>query len=852
MALGDDRFETFHNRIFAYVLIAEPNVTAVDTANPSIRWTFSFLGRNLATNPGRFPLALRSINRATTYAKAILETPWPLHASTSKFSYGFNMAVLGCRTLMAAHVLRLHLEYPGEIRVLRNYAASFVASSGRDLEIYRSAPNATIQHSLDVLAGYWSATPEQAAKHWLDILRPDRALTPRQMSDRRYGMLSALEMEGLSVSQSVISGVPLRPLRPLIIDWTSLDNTKGEAVWQNVLAQLSASKSLFNQFDSLALAIHTTPWGEAHDKALLALLDFFERKRDLLPKAEGQAFFSAYKSPFESNGFPQGFAERYCGLLETILTTAPDAELPLLSRASVLLGRFLSPHQPAARRLPQASAEKLLQTLNSHAARRAASGKLTNGNTTYETEIRKLTAVIINAYPVLEKPQPANSRGLPANGDAIRVLSLAPVQDENSQVKRHWMLGRGFTFGDLFLNPRILGPEVDAVCMKPDLTRIEIPAVPKDLFHHRFDSSFPNAHSLQPTRNGFLMLSRLGTLLGYDYKERKWSDESRLLPVHLQDIFETHRLAHGYNMAGYTQPTIGLVGDTLYFGTKDSGHTIGRMVNGQYQLIASSHRRPAEHPLDELPPSEVIAFFPGFQGSPYAMLRLPDRCEVHDLDRRRRVATFMFHSRLSFNGNVAVVSNDYMVAVMDPASEKPRCLIRRPPESGWGDRTTQDDLALETTWPWSPVMSGRNVCSGVHGDCLFILKYARGPVGGSRMGVSTNSDDKMNLYCFRPGQREPLEIPLMIDPEALTKFFPKGVDPSSHTSKVEVITESLEMSPAGMFFYIRVENPMALGSRGLAPDLLCVTWKQVDDWLTRHGHPPIGTRSTKGIAPAPR
>jgi hypothetical protein len=514
-----------------------------------------------------------------------------------------------------------------------------------------------------------------------------------------------------------------------------------------------------------------------------------------------------------------------------------------------MIGRLFASIQPAASRLPQANAEKLLHTLDSYTARKAASGHFTNSNVAYETEIKKLTAVIINAYPALEKPQPPKIRGASVNGDAIPVLSLAPVQNADSQTKWHWMFGRGFTCGDLFLNPRISGPEVDAVCIRPDLARLEIPPVPKDLFHHRFDSIFPYKHSLQPTMNGFLAMSWLGTLLGYDYKSRKWSDESRLLPAHLQDTFEKHRAVHGYNMAGYTRPAVGLFGDTLYIGTKDSGHTIGRMVNGHYQLIASSHRRPAEHPLDELPPSEVIAFFPGFQGSPYAMLRLPDRCEVHDIERRRRVATFMFDSQVSYSGNLAVVSNDYVVAIVDPASEQPRCLMRRPPESGWGERTIQDDLARETTWPWSPIMSGRNVCSGVHGDCLFILKYTGGSAGVSGAGVNTNTNGNMILYCFRPSRREPLEIPLSVDPETLTAFFPKGVDPSFRSSKLGVFAEGLQMSPAGIFFYIRVENPMALGSRGLVPGLLCVTWKQIDDWLLQHGHAPISNRTKPAPAP---
>ena len=93
-----------------------------------------------------------------------------------------------------------------------------------------------------------------------------------------------------------------------------------------------------------------------------------------------------------------------------------------------------------------------------------------------------------------------------------------------------------------------------------------------------------------------------------------------LFPERLRNTYQEMRAATAPGMRfEYEPPTIGFINNSLYIGTSTDGHTIGRVVDGKYELIASSRRKPAEHPLDEVPPSKITALFPGTNGRPCAL-----------------------------------------------------------------------------------------------------------------------------------------------------------------------------------------------------------------------------------------
>ena len=181
--------------------------------------------------------------------------------------------------------------------------------------------------------------------------------------------------------------------------------------------------------------------------------------------------------------------------------------------------------------------------------------------------------------------------------------------------------------------------------------------------------------------------------------------------------------------------------------------------------------------------------------------------------------------------------------MIEPDSEKPRCLIRHPPGPHWTEGTVQDDLQRETVWNWPPNLEGTNqLRAAVHGDTLFYLKCARNPDGNARIGSKMAPMDKVSLICFKPGRKEPLEIPLSFQPEAVKPFLAQSADDSLLTYPPEFSSYDLKTTSAGLFFNFNVYPPES-GIVSNSPGLLCVTWKDVNDWLTRHGHTPIGTRT---------
>ena len=848
VALGDNGSETLLKRIYAYADAAHSRGVIGGSIGFNESSAFDTYRRELEANSQRFPFVLASVNRATAYAETLLHEPWQPYAGCvwkAEFGFTTHLAIMASRTLVSAHRLHLHVEHPAEVAGLRKRTEVLVRRNQKERERHGDYT----YYALEVLAGYWSATPEKAAEYWQDLLRSEDGRTPWQRQVNRSGIANALEVEGFGLTHAIRPGTPAEPPRSPLVDWSTQDNARGTASWKMLLNKLRASESFISQFDGIALGIYTTQRGEEHDKLLFSMLDLFEHHRESLTKPEGRAVFFSFTAPapYHFDGLPQGFPERYASLLETIFAGSGTVEMEGVERARTMCALFNRASRRDTPWLTKECAEKLVFALEADAARASTTRRATSGNDSWESRhaaaLEGIYAMIIQAYPILKRPVRDQPLATAADSDAIAVGLLTSAKATAPKDRRYWVhSGKVDSSGERFVADHPRPSETGYISVDQNLKITEIPPVPETLFQEPHDYLFLPWQTPLAMKDGVMSISYFGVLLRYDFQGQKWSDETGLLPEHLRNTYAKHK-ASGSKMAyEYVRPRVGMINDTLYVATADDGHSIGRITKGQYQLITSSRRRPAEHSVDELPPASVDAMFPGAEGRPYVLLGMRDHSEVHDLERGKKVATFEMQSKVRFDGKAAVIANYFTVAVIAPGPEKPRCLMRIPRSSLPPGRLIHDDSLGEAIWTWPSILSPDQSAPIVHGDSLFFMKNSHGASEQAGSILHSGSAGKLTLLCFKPERKEPLEIPLNFNPEALSPFF----DFPPAEGQLTMNVRDLWVTSAGMFFLAGMRNPLFASSDHSSPGLLYITWKQVNEWLVRHGHARIRSDGTPG------
>ncbi|MEO6788548.1 MAG: hypothetical protein ABI318_20700 [Chthoniobacteraceae bacterium] len=866
VALGDGSDETLLKRIYAYILLALPKQ---DIGRVSAGFQEQLAFRNstydMESDRDRFPFALLTVSRLTAYAEDLLKRPWnpyPGFAWTSKPQYAANIAILASHTLSAAHRLKIHIAHSGEVALLRQRTESLVRLSRNGLERITLYEN----HVLELLSGYWLPTPEQAAEYWLNLLESDPKLSSRQLINRRYNLANDFSVEGFGSPPGKQTWI-IGPLRPLFVDWNTLENPRGEECWRNFLGKLRSSESLLNQADGIVFALYTTPPEKEREKLLGDYLELMEHNRQFLTQTQGQAMFFAYQPRIRPTLFPAQFSERYASLVETMFAKSDrvDSEIldPIFLMLKISLGQFrlFTPSGQifgTTRLLPEENALKTLNAIKGYAGRTSGLPKASNNQNGLHTTPEDLARAITIAYPEFNVPPPSRPTISTLVPDAIPIRYIHSASDGIAAAGRLSHIGNIIAAcGDRILCHSDPLRKNGFVSIAPDLTATYLLPPPESIFKTPHDIPFPYGRPPVPTKDGFFAVTQYGMLLHYSYRDKKWTDESHQFPDQLRNTYQELRAATAPGKRfDYAPPTIGFINDTLYIGTAADGHAIGRVVHGKYELIASSRRQPAEHPVDEVSPSNVAALFPGTNGRPYALLNLSDRSEVYDLELGKKVGIFPMQAKAHFDGKVAVIGTTRFLSTIEPDLEIPRNLIRFHSGKDWYERTVRDNPTVETAWDWPRSITQTDFSMGLvsvgyaaRGDCLFYLKCTRSAGGYARVALERPSMDKLSLLCFIPGRRDPLEIPLGFQPDAKIDSRSQGAIPCPPPHiNAKYVVEFLQSTSAGLFFNCYTPKLFEDSPGGNPPSLLCVTWKDVNDWLTRHGHAPIGTRTATGTA----
>lgn len=794
VALGDRSAESLVNRIKAYALVSSP-IIGIDNATYQLRG--SALASHLERKKKHAGAVVISATRAVAYCQdfAVSARP-PLGSPPSNNSVNLleDTALMACRVLNAAHKLKVHVEQPRDVAALRQQTEALV-------KIVEQREGRFGSRKLAVCAGYWTATPEQAEERWREFLNPD--LLPADLFDRR----------------GTVAGHPINFLmmhgQPVILDWTTPDNSLGSAAWQRLISQLSVSKSLLNQADAIALSTYAARMGAQRDKLQLQYIELMERNRAALAQPQGQALLYAY-DPVSSYPTLSGTWERYASLFASTFADSAVVDFFALEAIHRRIGRFQTDRQflqPSE--ISKEAAARLLKTITDYSRRTGTAGSPQDYPGWGCRGPDELARLLISIFRDLNDAPPAQ----PA-GDAVPVRYLHLLSSGDPADPSAWVDCRSMTrLGDRLIVSR--QDRKGFFLIGGDLAKEVIPPFPGDEF------PIPNLNFF-PVKDGFLYLRWERGLWHYGYQDQKWSEVPGV-PRQENQI-------------------MAVVDDTFFVGrpylTGGQGHTIGRVKAGNYELIASSRRHPAEHPVDALPPSSVHGLFSAANGRPYALLTYANsqtrsgRCELHDLELKKRVALLHYYTRAIRDGANTLLWDSFMLALVEAGSETPRVLIRIPTVV-----QKQDDLPQETVWDWPASEPPRWPPSKpyiryyplIFHDRLFFLKLI------DSLGVARSSEaDGFSLLCFQPGTRNAVEIPLSYRPTEAMKSYAKGGKPPALVRPF-ISSAQAVATPTGIFF-----------GPDESPGLLYVTWADVDEWLANHSVAAKSGATGSGATPLRR
>ena len=769
VALGDGSPATLVKRIRAYALVSFP-FKDPETINHPLDEAFE---QSIRQEKEHFPAVLAAVTRAVAYCADLGSTNPKGTTRQSLFDIETATGLMASRVLVAAHSLKHHMERPAEVATLRQQAESLV----KLIEKQQGQGPFGGNSQLDACVGFWAATPEQAADYWRGFLNP--AERPDTVDFRRFTLYSGKFFD-------------VKPSR--ILDWTTPDNSLGTAAWRGLIAELRASKSPLSQADGIALGYHSAAWDDTKLRARLSkeYIELMERNRAILPQPQGQLLFSSF-DPFYGMSDPDpSLIERYATLVRT-----------LFDGSGIIEARTLSNIWFHSHKYPKESVSQLLTAITDYSNKIKKEASPRKWPHATLSNISQFANEILEPYPELRETAPSKS--------AEGAVSIHYV-DMPSIGGRHRWLGCNsmFRYEDHLVVPSIWSGE-GFVSVGGDLAMDEVPAFPNG-------AGTGIAGEIFPVQGGFLKQGGGDDLWFYNWNAKNWTAIAGV-PYSL------------------LRQSISFLGDAVFVSQKsndgpEQGHTIGRVKGGKYELIASSRRRPVEHPVDAMPPSEITAIFPGAHGRPYALLShfsetgKPSFCEMHDLEQKQRIATLDYATRAITAGSHTLLWDHYMLARVDDHAEKPVVLFRIPR----GTIKPADKLPRETVWDW-PAGNNSLPHPFLFQDALFCLMSGSAPNGG--MGFS--------LLCFQPGTRNPVEIPLDYQPTEQMKGYTLRKEPPALISPR--ISTRVIATPTGVFF-----------GPNYSPGLLYVTWKEVNDWLVRHGSKPVdatGRATTASLTPPP-
>lgn len=785
IALGDNAPETLVARMRAYATIVCPVDDKLDSYD-LVRHDVDGLDQ---LDEETFKVAIHSMVRLAGNLQQLVDSDWK-GFEQSRFKpnlrQGFlrNLSGLGQEVLQAIHVRGEQQKHAADARTLRAIIRHLI-----DAGKTKHGPNFS---GSDLYIGYIFDTPEEALKEYRTMFEPKRMSGVGK--DLRSGLWNVAR-----------NGNRVPPL----IDWSGTDQSRADAAWEGFIRELGQSKHILNRWDALALAYQKEKDTIARTQLLNQYMDLLEKSAAEMATPVGQlslpAFGKEWISPREK--FDAQLHRRFAEQLASIMEKADWVEYPTLFSAWTMTLNWSTALDRSAQAELAPVASRLMAAIDSVADRAPNHARWTGTDQkTYLQRIGEMRQHLWKTYPSL-----ATSRSAPSVPDAVQVRAWEPNvpaaranRTTSEYGKGDWLYSYCMRWDGSRLFVLLRGGHM--VSLDPRTMKAESFATPP-LFRN-LSVAITGGEMMMETGKGLF-------LCNYRKAPGIWKETS---PPDMPPVNEVGRrvLAMGNDF---------YVSSRLYRNSSFLQHFIARYSNGAWSWIASSNRRPAQHPFDEVAPRSLLQIFPGPQGKPMLLTEYPSMRdhEVLDLETGKRIAALQWDGIYQRSGDMPlhweVRSGEIThTFAFDPTREKPRMLFRNPSQyvaKEWDKVTPEFDCRKEEC-------QGEVIAPVIHGGRLWLLKWER-PSGSLKYDPNL-----LRLVGFDLNTRKSVVVPLKYAvPDAIRGMnFGNGMD----FSKPRIHGESLTATSDALFFAPGHEDP---SMSGISPVLFHVRWAEVNAWISK-------------------
>lgn len=514
--------------------------------------------------------------------------------------------------LRAAHSEGYHEKDPLAVEGLRQGVGEYMLVVE---PLLQWAPYQFYFHSKVSYAAYWSRTPEDAVAYYRKILSPD--FSTKFHSHSRDAVRRALGPAYKHEPWLVPFEGNRKPLLigiPRLISWDQNQDGRLRRVWKAFIDELATSPVLLSQADAIALRFSSLPPSDEGLAAVVKAVEFVHDHPDVLMGDEGKLFATQLRpslnlanSDQRLEGAQRVFVDSCVQWLQSD-RWIPGLIIPQLSRFN-----YFFPGKSFTRQ-ELASSPVARQELGAQEAEwmRRKSPEVAS---VYRTYAARLLAGIREHRRRLPADTPASYLQVLTNQEAVIIREFPELahrmSDEALVVRRAWLrlastnldryqflqndTGLWRDGGVWFLSGgKSVFLKVDPLTFKTQV--IAAPGGPE----FKLNASF------EVLDNKIFVADGKG-IWRLDLTSMKWE---------LLDLPEnSYRL---YLLNGSLWALFGMRGFSDSKVVQSSGGGLYRIdpATAKVDLVFSSRRRPAEHPLDEVEVGEPLMLLPGANGLP--------------------------------------------------------------------------------------------------------------------------------------------------------------------------------------------------------------------------------------------
>lgn len=718
-------------------------------------------------------------------------------------TFDFNM-----QALQALCMRREQLELATEARTLRALSRELLAKS--EAELQNSFAGDFVQRF------YMHDTPEEAAVDLRSLL------DLKKLGDEHWSKGSGLRSKfWLTCGE---------PSLQRFVDWSSTDNRAGEAAWKQFIGELKNSKLLLNRLDGLAFAFQSSHGKTENEEILRSVCDLLDANWELLLTPEGQMSFYSFTYFYRNSANHAQYLEFNQWLASCITRIFESGQW--VGRATIFMassaitdwGKETADGTPL---VPDSLALPLLIAVENYIQWAKADPRWKqhyqpSDHKPVENYLERLPGEIILAYPKL-KEQRIKARPVVAGAPPIRAWK---PEGPGLSDSKNWLFGEVMiSSGDSLFVPMINQGVIELNTHTMAVKRVMALPLP----------GFNFIGGISHNRKSMIMnmKDRMFTC-PLDGDGKSWTE---LLTPGVTKEDSLTWCVRGFDDEFFVGSCI------TRFEVKSPRMLAGIARDGKLTWLASSDRRPALNPLDEMNPRSTLLAYRNAAGKTMILMTQSNgRTPLIELESGKEVSSVATSGVAQMRGEIPLYWNATReegiacLLAFDPAREQP-CLVFKSNKGAedlpeiWKDVNPLYDAA-------KPEFRGAFVAAVAHGGYLWLLRREL----EEPQKFEKNDPNAFRLVRVGLDGSEVLTVPLRYEvPEEIRKLPKTGQQKEQASLDRPVINvRSLTATTKGLFFAssgnggLTWSGARAIGG-DLVPVLLYVTWEDIQAWLAKNG-----------------